>query len=138
METIYNLKEIESTGYKSWTDFYLKHTSWSEVNEIYTYGYIKKNGEKAAIQLKLPVGIIESLCLEESRIVLEQINLTSFSDLLEKYKSKKGQFEFNVIIRTKNDEILFKKTVLEEDHVIQLSQIEKKKHNYITYNEPKM
>ena len=84
METIYTLKEIDATGYKSWTDFYLKITSRSEVNDIYTYDYITTNGEKAAIQLTLPQSIIESLFLEEARILLRQISVTSFSQLLEK------------------------------------------------------
>jgi hypothetical protein len=119
METIYTLKDIEPTSYKSWVDFYFKNKSHSEKNGIYSYEYFAASGEVGEIELKISWNIVRGLCLEEARILLPQLNVSSFAELFEKHKDKisdNRRFEFNVMVKAKNDEVFFKKIVFEIDH----------------------
>jgi hypothetical protein len=133
-ETNITTSFIRETGYTTWMDFYLNKDSYSESNGVYTFGYINTNNEKSKIILPFNCIFLRKMVLEEIKLMVRQIDIISFSELLEKKENfPTNSFDFEIVIIEEDEPVSYKKITFSLADVELLSEIEKKNYSYLSY-----
>jgi len=119
-ETRISVDILESTGYSSWLDFAINIVGCSSTNGVYTYRYEDNQGQWKELKLELNSSTLERLALEEGRIWLPLLNISSFSDyqkLLDDGRMwmHRGDYYIDTVVRNKAGAVVLSRIRMKVD-----------------------
>jgi hypothetical protein len=132
---------LTETGYTSWFDFVFHITGHTASKGRYTYSYTDRQGDKGEITLEVAKSLLERLALEEARLALRFIPVSSFAafeKLVQDSQMRRDQerYYIDVIVRNKENQIALKRLQYLIADIEWLVELEKKYEGEFVYMEP--
>jgi hypothetical protein len=140
MQNTITVELLKGTGFFTWFDFVFNITGYTLSNGHSFYSYKDKEGNRKEITLDITQTLLEQMALEEAKLTLPLINVSSFSEfnmLVQGHKMRRNNTHYyiDVIVRNKEDQIVLKRLQYEIGAVDLLEELEKKYKDVYVYVE---
>ena len=131
---------LKETGHKTWFDFVFHISGYTFSNGQYIYSYDDNNGIRKVIPLAIAQNLLERMALEEAKLTLPLINVSSFSDfekLVQCHKMRKDNnyYSIDVVVHNKLGQIVLKRLQYAVREVERLEKLEEKYKDEFVYIE---
>jgi len=139
-ETRISVDILESTGYSSWLDFAINIVGCSSTNGVYTYGYEDIQGQRKEVKLELNSITLERLALEEAKIWLPLLSISSFSDYQKliddgRMRMHRGDYYIDTVVRNKAGAVVLSRIRMNVDEWQRLISWEQRYKNEYSFIE---
>ena len=140
MHNTTTLDLLKETGYTTWFDFVFHISGYTLSKGHYIYSYLAKERNRKEITLDIGQSLLEQMALEEAKMMLPLINVSSFSEfemLVQSHKIRRDNnyYYIDVVVRNKEDQIVLNRLRYEIREVERLEELEKKHKDVFVYVE---